>query len=126
MHDTTAAARQVQAEAIRRLDPVQRLRQALELSESVRALELARLRTLHAGRTDVELVELLINTTLIPARFAGPAAWAKLGGSARQLEDVAALLRVQTERLDRAYLERWIADLGLAAQWEQVLREARA
>jgi len=47
--------------------------------------------------------------------------WAKLGASARQLEDVAALLRVHTGRLDRAYLEHWIADLGLAAQWEQVI-----
>lgn len=51
--------------------------------------------------------------------------WAKLGGSSRQLEDVAALLRIQAGRLDRAYLERWIADLGLAVQWEQALREER-
>jgi hypothetical protein len=51
--------------------------------------------------------------------------WAKLGGSARQLEDVAALLRVQADDLDRAYLERWVADLGLAAQWEQVIRAER-
>lgn len=46
--------------------------------------------------------------------------WAKLGASARQLEDVAALLRVHAGRLDRAYLDHWIADLGLTAQWEQV------
>jgi hypothetical protein len=48
--------------------------------------------------------------------------WAKLGGSARQLEDVAALLRVHSERLDQAYLEHWIATLGVTAQWEQVVR----
>lgn len=51
--------------------------------------------------------------------------WAKLGGSARQLEDVAALLRIQAGRLDRAYLDRWITDLGLAVQWDQVVRDAR-
>ncbi len=52
--------------------------------------------------------------------------WAKLGGSGRQLEDVAALLRIQAERLDRAYLERWVGELGLAAQWAQATRGERA
>jgi hypothetical protein len=47
--------------------------------------------------------------------------WAKRGGSARQLEDVAALVRVNEGRLDQPYLERWIAELGLAAQWELVV-----
>ncbi len=45
--------------------------------------------------------------------------WAKLGGSARQLEDVAALLRIQAGRLDSGYLTHWVGELGLAAQWEQ-------
>ena len=52
--------------------------------------------------------------------------WAKLGASARQLEDVAALLRIHAGRLDRAYLEHWIAELGLTAQWDQVIGGARA
>ena len=52
--------------------------------------------------------------------------WAKLGASARQLEDVAALLRVHAGVLDREYLDRWIADLGLAAQWDHVARGGRA
>jgi hypothetical protein len=43
--------------------------------------------------------------------------WASLGGSARQLEDVAALLRVAAEDIDRAYLDRWIDELGLRQQW---------
>ena len=51
--------------------------------------------------------------------------WAKLGASARQLEDVAALLRIQGGRLDRTYLKHWIAALGLTAQWDQVLRGER-
>ena len=48
--------------------------------------------------------------------------WAQLGGSARQLEDVAALRRLHAAQLDEAYLERWIAALGLTTSWQQVLR----
>lgn len=46
--------------------------------------------------------------------------WAKLRASARQVEDVAAMLRVAASALDRAYLDRWIAALDLAAQWQAV------
>jgi hypothetical protein len=52
--------------------------------------------------------------------------WAKLGASARQLEDVAALLRLHAAQLDRAYLERWIAELDLTAQWHQAIDGERA
>jgi hypothetical protein len=52
--------------------------------------------------------------------------WAKLGRSARQLEDVAALLRVNAGRMDLTYLKHWIADLGLTTQWDQVAGEQRA
>ena len=74
MRDTTPAAEQARLDAIRRLEPIQRLMQALELSESVRALALSRLRELHADRTELELVELLIGAPLIPERPAGPTA----------------------------------------------------
>lgn len=50
--------------------------------------------------------------------------WARLGGSARQLEDVAALVRIASG-LDDAYLSRWIAELGLAEQW-QAARNVRS
>jgi hypothetical protein len=46
--------------------------------------------------------------------------WAKLGGSVRQLEDVVNLLRVAEEQIDRDYLDRWITELGLEAQWRAV------
>jgi hypothetical protein len=52
--------------------------------------------------------------------------WAKLGGSARQMADVAALLRVQGDAVDRAYLERWVSELGLGAQFLQAMTLARA
>jgi hypothetical protein len=50
--------------------------------------------------------------------------WAKLGESARQLEDAASLLRRRSDDLDRAYLERWVEGLQVAEQWEAVRRLA--
>jgi hypothetical protein len=49
--------------------------------------------------------------------------WAKLGGSARQIEDVAELVRIAGQ-LDDAYLEHWIAELGLLDQWRAARRAA--
>ena len=68
MHDTTAAAQQVRLAAIRSVAPIERLSQAFELSEWARALALSRLRKVHGGRTELELVELLLGTTLVPQR----------------------------------------------------------
>ena len=44
--------------------------------------------------------------------------WAKQGGSARQIEDAAGIIRLQGERLDTAYVQRWVAALGLEEQWQ--------
>ena len=46
--------------------------------------------------------------------------WHAASGSGRQLEDVAAILAVQGERLDRAYVKLWVAELGLAEPWAAV------
>jgi len=51
--------------------------------------------------------------------------WAKLSGSARQIEDVAALLKLREDELDLAYLERWIAALDLEPQWRQARSQGR-
>lgn len=48
--------------------PVERLAQALEWSEFVRGLALTRLRQLHPGRSDLELVELMLGERLVPPR----------------------------------------------------------
>lgn len=50
--------------------------------------------------------------------------WARLGGSARQLEDVAALIRLRRADLDRPYLATWIEALGVAAEWGEAERLA--
>jgi hypothetical protein len=39
--------------------------------------------------------------------------------SERQVRDVAAMLEVGGATVDRAYIERWVADLGLEAAWER-------
>ena len=44
--------------------------------------------------------------------------WAKLGASARQIEDAAGIVRLQGERLDTAYVRRWVEVLGLQEQWQ--------
>jgi hypothetical protein len=65
---------------------------------------------------DFDGVSLAVATVedVIVAKLEG----AKLGGSARQLDDVAALLRVNQSTIDRAYLEHWIGELRLGDQWE--------
>ena len=47
--------------------------------------------------------------------------WSKLaGGSARQLEDVRALVEMNEDRLDREYIEASVAELDLQTAWESV------
>lgn len=50
--------------------------------------------------------------------------WARLGGSERQRRDVAAVLAVSGDRLDRRYLHRWAGILGLAEDLEEAERQA--
>lgn len=46
--------------------------------------------------------------------------WAKRSDSERQLRDVAGIVTVRAATLDLAYIEEWVAELGLAAQWARV------
>jgi hypothetical protein len=50
--------------------------------------------------------------------------WAQAGESERQLRDVAGILEVAGDTLDRAYLARWVSELGLGDVWARA--EARA
>jgi hypothetical protein len=43
--------------------------------------------------------------------------WARAGESERQIRDVVGILEVSGERLDRAYIEGWVGELGLEALW---------
>jgi hypothetical protein len=51
--------------------------------------------------------------------------WAKRGGSARQIEDAAGIIRLQGDRLDTAYVQRWVAALGLEEQWRAAEERSR-
>jgi len=50
--------------------------------------------------------------------------WAKLGGSQRQIEDVAKVLTVQWTTLDQDYLAKWIGELQLREQWSAAKQAA--
>jgi hypothetical protein len=50
--------------------------------------------------------------------------WARLAQSRRQIEDAAAILRARWGALDHSYLEKWIAELGLAGEWGEAKRVA--
>ncbi len=42
------------------------------------------------------------------------------GGSERQRRDVAGILEMMSGKLDTEYVARWVADLGLAEEWDAV------
>ena len=46
--------------------------------------------------------------------------WARAGESERQLRDVAGILELRGSSLDLAYIERWVAELDLHGEWQQV------
>ncbi len=43
--------------------------------------------------------------------------WSKLAQSRRQVEDVAAILRVRSNSLDGSYLEKWTRELDVEKEW---------
>jgi hypothetical protein len=50
--------------------------------------------------------------------------WAKLAESKRQIEDVAAVLKVRRDVLDQAYLSHWIKQLDIKKEWDEAKRAA--
>jgi hypothetical protein len=50
--------------------------------------------------------------------------WAKLGESARQLEDATALIRKNWNLLDHAYLNKWTTELDLTSQFNSAKHAA--
>lgn len=50
--------------------------------------------------------------------------WAELGDSELQRRDVVELLERAWQRLDLAYIERWVVPLGLEAEWESARARA--
>ena len=48
--------------------------------------------------------------------------WAKLGGSQRQIEDAAGILRIREGALDLSYIREWVQELDLVRPWQEALR----
>ena len=72
MRDTTREADAIARAAIRRRAPLERMRDALELSEALRAVALANLRRRHPTDSPIALVERLTGESLRLAARTGP------------------------------------------------------
>ena len=70
--DTNPTAESIQSEVQRKLSGVQRLAIAFEMSQIARDLALARLRALHAGRSDSELKKVLLRQQFPPDKIPPP------------------------------------------------------
>jgi len=43
------------------------------------------------------------------------------GGSEKHLRDIASMLRISGDEIDKSYIDHWAAQLGLAKEWQAVL-----
>jgi hypothetical protein len=50
--------------------------------------------------------------------------WARMGESSRQIRDVAGVLKIQQNSIERRYIEKWVEELGLSAQWSEAQKLA--
>lgn len=78
--------------------------------------EFARRRRVRLPDIEAEIVSV---EDLIVAKLA----WASQTGSDRQLRDVAGMVAIAGDDLDRVYIDRWAADLDLVKQWREVIDE---
>ena len=51
--------------------------------------------------------------------------WSRLAESQRQIEDVAAVLKLQWDALDQDYLEHWIDKMNLKREWQKAKTAAK-
>lgn len=49
--------------------------------------------------------------------------WSKLGESERQFVDAVNVAKVQKEKLDRSYLEKWAKELGVQKLLQRLFKE---
>jgi hypothetical protein len=50
--------------------------------------------------------------------------WARMGESSRQIRDVAGVLKIQKNSIDRPYIEKWVSELGLTSEWARARQSA--
>ncbi len=72
-------------------------------------------------RTEVHLLGSRVFVATAEDTVISKLCWARAaGGSERQLRDVAAVLAATGASLDREYVERWVAELGVEDLWRRV------
>ncbi len=50
--------------------------------------------------------------------------WAKLGGSYRQIEDVAGIIKLRGDALVCSYIEKWVREMDLSVEWDRARKAA--
>jgi len=82
-------------------------------------------RTEFDRRVEVSLLDLEVPIASLEDILIVKLEWGRLCDSALQRRDVLQLLERAWERLDRDYVEKWVAELGLRSEWEDALRKLR-
>jgi hypothetical protein len=72
-------------------------------------------------RTPRQIVDLDVPTATAEDTIIAKLEWSKVGGSERQLTDVAGIVQVRRADLDLAYIERWVSELELDEEWRRAL-----
>ena len=75
-------------------------------------------------RLSAKLFDIQLHVASVEDVIVSKLEWAKLGGSQRQIEDVAKVLNAQWNRLDQDYLSKWIKELQLEQQWSAAKHSA--
>ncbi|MGE0547888.1 MAG: hypothetical protein AB7O24_02655 [Kofleriaceae bacterium] len=71
-------------------------------------------------RHEAELLGVRVFVATVEDSIVAKLEWAKLGDSDRQLRDVEGMLAARAATMDVSYVERWVDELGLEAQWARV------
>lgn len=82
-------------------------------------------RTEFDRRAGVYLLDLEVSIASLEDILIAKLEWGRLGDSALQRRDILQLLERTWERLDRDYVEKWVAELGLRSEWEDALRKLK-
>lgn len=78
-------------------------------------------RTEFDRREQVSLLDFEVSIASVEDILIAKLEWGSLGDSALQRRDVLQLLERAWERLDRDYVEKWVAELGLRSEWQNAL-----
>ena len=77
-------------------------------------------RTEFARRENASLLGVEVSLASLEDVLIAKLEWSRLGDSELQRRDVVQLLERSGDRLDVDYLERWIGELGLKAEWKAI------